>query len=69
MKDIIDTAVATCVLIVILFTHMFIGLISHVNAKEELIQELCTKKQYDFCEVVEHKTEYRLKEKEDDENI
>jgi hypothetical protein len=48
---------------------MFIGLIAHVNARVGLIQELCTKKQYDFCEVVEHKTKYRLKEKEDDENI
>ena len=66
MKDIIDTAVGICVLIVILFTHMFIGLIAHINAREGLIQELCTKKQYDFCEVVEHKTEYRLKEQDDE---
>lgn len=26
-----------------------------------MVQELCVKQQYDFCEIVEHKPEYRLK--------
>lgn len=64
MKGIGETVGGICVLIVILFTHMFIGLISHVNARERLIQELCTKKQYDFCEV--NKTVYKLKEQDNE---
>lgn len=35
--------------------------------KDNLIQKLCTQQQYDFCEVIEHKPEYRIKElKQDD---
>lgn len=51
---------------VILFVLIFLGIITDIKAREELIQELCTKKQYDFCEVVEHKTEYRLKEQDNE---
>ena len=32
------------------------------NEENNLIQKLCTQQQYDFCEVVEQKTTYKLKE-------
>lgn len=37
------------------------------NGENNLIQKLCTQQQYDFCEVIEQKPEYKLKElKQDD---
>ena len=37
------------------------------NGEDNLIQKLCNQKQYDFCEVIEQKPEYKLKElKQDD---
>lgn len=48
----------------ILFVLIFLGIITDIKAREELIQELCTKKQYDFCEV--KKTVYKLKEQDNE---
>lgn len=45
---------------VILFVLIFLGIITDIKAREGLIQELCTQKQYDFCEV--EKTVYKIKE-------
>ena len=57
MNNIGETVGGICI---IWFVLMSVGLIAHINAREGLIQELCTKKQYDFCEV--KKTVYKLKE-------
>ena len=41
--------------------------LGYVKSEDDLIQKLCTKQQYDFCEVIEQKPEYKLKElKQDD---
>jgi hypothetical protein len=44
---------------------VFFGL-GYSNGEDNLIQKLCTQKQYDFCEVIEQKPEYKLKEKQDE---
>jgi len=45
---------------------VFFGL-GYSNGEDNLIQKLCTQQQYDFCEVIEQKPEYKLKElKQDD---
>ena len=36
------------------------------EGKQELIQELCEKQLYDFCEVVEQKPIYRMKGEENE---
>ena len=36
--------------------------------QDNMVQELCAKQQYDFCEIVEHKPEYRLKRERSDGN-
>lgn len=40
---------------------VFFGL-GYSNGEDNLIQKLCTQQQYDFCEVIEQKLEYKLKE-------
>lgn len=41
--------------------------IGYSMGEDNLIQKLCTQQQYDFCEVIEQKPEYKLKElKQDD---
>ena len=44
---------------------VFFGL-GYSYGEDNLIQKLCTQKQYDFCEVIEQKPEYKLKEKQND---
>lgn len=52
-----------CLLILCL---AFFGL-GYSKGEDNLVQKLCTKQQYDFCEVIEPKPEYKLKElKQDD---
>lgn len=41
--------------------------LSYLYGEYNLTQKLCTQKQYDFCEVIKQKTEYRLKELKQDE--
>jgi hypothetical protein len=45
-----------------------IGLgIGYSIGEDNLIQKLCTQQQYDFCEVIKQKPEYKLKELKQDE--
>lgn len=61
-KEIIDAilgfivCVGICVIILIIYEF------AYSNGEDNLIQKLCTQKQYDFCEVIEQKPEYKLKE-------
>lgn len=66
-KDITDTILGFIVCIgIFVITLIFYGL-GYLNGEDNLIQKLCTQNQYDFCEVIEQKTEYKLKElKQDD---
>lgn len=41
---------------------------AYSNGEDNLIQKLCTQQQYDFCEVIEQKPEYKLKELKQDES-
>lgn len=50
-----DWAVVACIICIIMT-----GYISYNIAEYNLVQELCSKNQYDFCEVQE--TIYKLKE-------
>ena len=54
-----------CVAIILVcFWTFFCG---YSMREKTLTQQLCSKQQYDFCEVIEHKPEYKLKElKQDD---
>lgn len=36
--------------------------LGYVKYEDDLIQKLCTQQQYDFCEAIEQKPEYKLKE-------
>ena len=38
-----------------------------INGENNLIQKLCIHQQYDFCEVIEQKPVYKLKELKQDE--
>lgn len=50
----------------LLFCLVLYGL-GYSNGEDNLIQQLCNQQQYDFCEVIEQKPEYKLKElKQDD---
>ena len=62
-----DTIVCYTIGLLILIV-VAIGLgVGYSIGEDGLIQKLCTKQQYDFCEVIEQKTEYKLKElKQDD---
>lgn len=50
-----------CVIILIIYGF------AYSNGEDNLIQKLCTQQQYDFCEVIEQKPEYKLKELKQDE--
>lgn len=41
--------------------------LGYVKGEDDLIQKLCTQQQYDFCEAIEPKPEYKLKELKQDE--
>lgn len=50
----------------LLFCLILYGL-GYSNGEDNLIQKLCTKQQYNFCEAIEQNPEYKLKElKQDD---
>ena len=53
-------------LLILIAAAIVLG-IGYSMGKDYLIQKLCTQQQYDFCEVIEQKPEYKLKElKQDD---
>ena len=71
-KEIIEQLIAavTIILIVLGIAYVVSLLLLHINdyeetGKQKLVQELCTRQQYDFCEVQE--TIYKLKEKTNNE--
>lgn len=66
-KDLADTIVCLAIgLLILIAVFIFLG-IGYNIGEDDLIQKLCTKQQYDFCEVIEPKPEYKLKElKQDD---
>lgn len=61
MKDIADTIVAFAVLLLILIVMALVFVAGSDDGEDRLIQKLCTQQQYDFCEVIEQKPEYKLK--------
>ena len=66
-KDLADTIFCFVVCIGIIVIALLIFELGYVKGENDLIQKLCTKQQYDFCEVIEQKPEYKLKElKQDD---
>lgn len=64
VEDIANTIVTSCVILVVVLLMSFIGVYYYEEGQTDMVQELCTKQQYDFCEIVEHKPEYRLKREE-----
>lgn len=66
-KEITDAILGFIVCVGIFVIILIIYGFAYSNGEDNLIQKLCTQKQYDFCEVIEQKPEYRLKElKQDD---
>lgn len=61
IEDLANTIVTGCVMLVVSLIGGLIGFYYYGEGQTDMIQELCTKQQYDFCEIVEHKPEYRLK--------
>lgn len=61
-KELADTIFGFVVCIGICVIALLIFGLSYVKCENDLIQKLCTQKQYDFCEVIEQKPEYKLKE-------
>lgn len=67
MREIADTIVYFIFGIGVLITCLILYGLGYLNGEDNLIQKLCTQQQYDFCEVIEQKPEYKLKElKQDD---
>ena len=66
IKELTDTLIAvTCCLIILILVVIIYGL-GYSNGEDNLIQKLCAQQQYDFCEVIEQKPIYILKDKEND---
>ena len=66
-KDLADTIFGFIVCIGICVIALIIYGFGYCDGEDNLIQKLCTQQQYDFCEAIEQKTEYKLKElKQDD---
>ena len=67
VEDIVNTIVTGCVVSVVVSIMSFIGFYYYGEGQTDMVQELCAKQQYDFCEIVEHKPEYRLKKERSDD--
>lgn len=65
-EEIADTILGLIVCIGIFVIILIIYGFAYSNGEDNLIQKLCTQQQYDFCEVIEQKPEYKLKECKDD---
>lgn len=61
-EEIADTILGFIVCLGIFVIALIIYGFAYSNGEDNLIQKLCIQKQYDFCEVVEQKPEYKLKE-------
>ena len=67
MKEIADSIIYFIFGIGLLILFLVFFGLGYSNGEDNLIQKLCTQQQYDFCEVIEQKPEYKLKElKKDD---
>lgn len=65
-EDLADTIVCIAIgLLILIAVFIFLG-IGYSMGEDDLIQKLCTRQQYDFCEVIKQKPEYKLKEIEND---
>ena len=66
-EELADTIVCFAIGLLILIVAAIVLGIGYSMGEDNLIQKLCTQQQYDFCEVIEQKPEYKLKElKQDD---
>lgn len=61
-EDLADTIVCFTIGLLILIVGFIVLGIGYGMGEDNLIQKLCTQQQYDFCEVIEQKPEYKLKE-------
>lgn len=66
-EEIADTILGFIVCVGIFVIILIIYGFAYSNGEDNLIQKLCTQQQYDFCEVIEQKPEYKLKELKQDE--
>lgn len=66
-EDLADTIVCFAIGLLILIVGFIVLGIGYDMGEDSLIQKLCTQQQYDFCEVIEQKPEYKLKELKQDE--
>lgn len=65
-KDFVDFCLA-CFCISLFSFILFLIVYAAINeVKDNVVQELCERQQYDFCEVV--KIEYKLKEDNNEDN-
>lgn len=58
VDTILGLIVCICIFVIILIIYGF----AYSDGENNLIQKLCTQQKYDFCEIIEQKPEYRLKE-------
>lgn len=69
MNEISDTILGFMICIGIFVIILIFYGFAYSNGEDNLIQQLCTQQQYDFCEVIEQKPEYKLKELKQDDSI
>lgn len=65
-EDLADTIVCFAIGFLILIVAAIGLVVGYSMGEDNLIQKLCTRQQYDFCEVIEQKPEYKLKELKQD---
>ena len=61
-EDLADTIVAFIVCLLMIITWVICFGLGYTIGEDNLTQKLCAKQQYDFCEVIEQKPIYKLKE-------
>ena len=62
IKDIVSTLSAFGLLVFCIIGLVIIGFTWYCKGQTAMVQELCTRHQYDFCEVAEHNIIYKYKE-------
>jgi hypothetical protein len=65
-EDLADTIVCLAIGLLILIVGSIVFGTGYSLGEDNLIQKLCTRQQYDFCEVIKQKPEYKLKELKQD---
>lgn len=61
-EDLADTIVAFACCLLMIITWLICFGLGYTIGEDNLTQKLCAKQQYDFCEVIEQKPIYKLKE-------